>query len=114
MTKAPSWPFASSTLAVVTFVASVYVSFKVNGVLFSTVPIVDLGRWGGVRYTDLADGEIWRFFTAQLVHVKSPHMLYNAGCLLMVGGLVERHLGFICTLVLWAVAGGVATLISPV
>lgn len=114
MTKAPPWPFASFILAIVTFVASVFVSLKVNGLLFSTVPIVELGRWGGVRYADVAHGEVWRLLTAQLVHVKWPHMLYNAGCLLMVGGLIERQIGFVRTLAIWAFAGGGATLISPI
>ncbi len=114
LTKAPYWPVASVCMVIATIAASAFVSVKVNGVFFSTVPVVDLGRWGGIRFSDLAEGEVWRLLTAQLVHVKWPHMLYNAGCLLAVGGLVERQLGFIRTLVIWMIGGGLETLISPI
>ncbi|MEE9453628.1 MAG: rhomboid family intramembrane serine protease [Paracoccaceae bacterium] len=107
-------PMVSFLLATMTLIVSLWVSQKVNGTPLSTVRIVDLAEWGGVRYYELDIGNLWRVMTAQLVHVKWPHMLYNVVCLFAVGALIEKQIGRFWTLFVWGVIGGLATLISPI
>ena len=107
-------PFISILLASLTLLVSLYVSWAVNGTLLSTVRIVDLAHYGGVRFSDIAELKLWRFFTAQLVHVKWPHMLFNVACLFGIASLVEFRVGGFRALLLWMMSGGFATLISPI
>lgn len=108
------FPIVSFLLAITTFVVSVSISQIVNDTPFSTVQIIDLSKWGGVRLSDLNLYNIWRVLSAQLVHVKWPHMLYNVFCLFGVGALAERHFGRFWTLFIWGFIGGLATLVSPI
>lgn len=82
--------------------------------MLSTVRIVDLADNGGVRFSDIEELKLWRLFTAQLVHVKWPHMLFNVACLFGIGWLIEQKIGGFRTLITWMVAGGTATLFSPI
>jgi len=107
-------PRFATAISLLTLAVSLYVSWRVNGVLLSTVRIVDLAEHGGVRFSDIRELKLWRFFTAQLVHVKWPHMLFNVACLYGIAALVERKLGGLRAFLIWAIAGGVATLISPI
>ncbi len=107
-------PMVSILLATTTLIVSLCVSQIVNGTPLSTVRIVDLAEWGGVRYYELSFGNLWRVMTAQLVHVKWPHMLYNVVCLFAAGALIEKQIGRFWTLLIWGVIGGLATLISPI
>ncbi|MBD8890952.1 rhomboid family intramembrane serine protease [Roseibium litorale] len=108
------FPVAVLCLAVVTAVASLAVSYLDDGNALSTVQISALRRFGGTTFEDLANLEIWRLVSAQLIHAKNEHMMYNAVCLLLVGGLLESRIGALRVLVIWLVAGGLATLISPI
>ena len=107
-------PMVSLLLASVTLIVSLYVSQVVNGTPFSTVRIIDLAKLGGVRYYELDISNLWRIMTAQLVHVKWLHMLYNVVCLFAVGALIEKQIGRCWTLFVWGTIGGFATLISPI
>lgn len=109
-----SYPLrAAPALAVVTLLTSMLVAFIVTGTPFSTVRIVDLAHWSGLELTAFSIEDSWRLLTAQLVHVKWPHMLFNVVCLALVAGLVERRIGAFGTLLIWALIGGTATAISP-
>ena len=108
------WPLIIPLLCALTLAGSLYVSWQVNGKLLSTVRIVDLANYGGVSSSDVKEFKLWRFVTAQFVHVRWPHMLFNVMCLFGIGCLVERQIGWIRTFLVWLVAGGFATLISPV
>lgn len=39
----------------------------------------------------IADGELWRLVTGNLVHLSTPHFLYDVTALLVAGALVEMH-----------------------
>ncbi|SFO16737.1 Membrane associated serine protease, rhomboid family [Cohaesibacter marisflavi] len=105
---------ASMVLSLATIVASVWVAYDATGSLFSTVRVSALRGYGATTFADIANLELWRLITAQLIHVKQGHMLYNAVCLLLVGSLVESKLGSLRTLAIWLFAGGLATYVSPI
>lgn len=109
-----NFPFTTSILTILTLGASLFISWRVNGALLSTVRIVDLAENGGVRFSDIRELKLWRFFTAQLVHVRWPHMLFNVACLFGISWLIERKIGSFRTLAIWVFAGGTATLFSPI
>lgn len=102
-------PWATLFLAAATVALSVHVAIEISGSWPGRVRIVQLEDYG-VRFGHLLGGEFWRLATAQLVHVKPPHMLSNVFCLLLVGAAVERHVGFLRLLLLWLVGGSLATL----
>jgi len=98
-------------IAVSTFLISIAVSFKVNGIFFSTVSIVDLS-FLGVTHENLIHFEWWRLVTAQLIHVKWPHMVFNTIYLFLLGRKIEELSGVIPLLSLWILGGGIATYFS--
>lgn len=107
-------PVASILLAVLTIGFSMSVAERVNGFPFSDVPVIELASFGGVRISDLRDLELWRLATAQLVHAKWLHMLFNVGCLVIMGSPVERVIGKRQLLFCWFIGGGLATAVSPI
>lgn len=104
-------PWCTLLLCLATVVLSVHAAVEVSGTWLGIVRIVELESYG-LRFSYLLELEFWRLITAQLVHVKQPHMLSNVFCLLLVGTAVERHVGFIRVLLLWLIGGSVAILIS--
>jgi membrane associated rhomboid family serine protease len=100
-------PWCTLLLCAATVALSVYAAIETSGTWLGRVRIVELERYG-VRFEHIQNLELWRLVTAQLVHVKQPHMLSNAFCLLLVGAAVERHVGFSRLLVLWLVGGSIA------
>ena len=104
-------PWCTLLLCAATAAVSVHAAIEISGTWLGTVRIVELEKYG-LRVRHMYELELWRLITAQLVHVKQPHMLSNVFCLLLVGTAVERHVGFIRLLVLWLIGGALATLIS--
>lgn len=119
MTQAPpptsaSWrtlPWATLLLAAATAILSVHAAVEISGSWLARVRIVQLEDYG-LRLGYLRDLQLWRLVTAQLVHVKQPHMVSSVFCLLLVGAAVERNLGFVRLCLLWLVGGSLATLFS--
>jgi rhomboid family GlyGly-CTERM serine protease len=64
----------------------------------------------------VADGEIWRLVTGNLVHWSTPHLLYDVAALLVAGALIEvqrcRHFATLC-LVSGAVIGVMLYIAMP-
>lgn len=104
-------PWCTLLLCAATAAVSVRVSIEISGTWLGKVRIVELESYG-LRFRYIRELELWRLITAQLVHVKQPHMLSNVLCLLLVGTAVERHMGFIRLLVLWLIGGATAMLIG--
>lgn len=104
----------SITLTVLTVVVSLGVSYFANGRIFSTVKMPTLRTYGGTTFDDMRHLEIWRLITAQFIHAKQAHMLFNALCLFLLGSLVESRVGGWRTFLVWLIAGGIATVISPI
>ena len=104
----------AATLALLTIVASVAVTYRVSGSASGVVRVTDLRQYGGTTFEDVGNLELWRLASAQLIHVKLLHMLLNALGLLLMGSVVEGRIGGKRTLMIWLLAGGVATLVSPI
>lgn len=104
-------PWGTLLLCTATAAVSAHAAFDIAGTWFGRVRIVDLEEYG-VRLNHLLDFELWRLVTSQLVHVKQKHMLLNVLCMLLLGIGIERHIGFARLLLLWLVAGSIATLVS--
>lgn len=104
-------PWCTLLLAAATATMSVYAAIEISGTWPGRVRIVQLENYG-LRFEHLRELELWRLITAQLVHVKQPHMVSDVFCLLLIGSAVERHVGFIRLLVLWLIGGSMATLFS--
>jgi rhomboid protease GluP len=84
----------------------------VHGKPWSTVPILQLRNYGGVDHGQLANGEWWRLLTAQFVHVKQAHMLFNVVTLFLLALAVERATGPFVLLSLWLLSGVAGILAS--
>lgn len=104
-------PWCTLLLCVATAVVSVYAAIEISGSWLGQVRIVELERYG-LRFRHLGEFELWRLVTAQLVHVRQPHMISDVFFLLLVGAAVERHVGFARLMLLWLVGGSIATLLS--
>ena len=104
-------PWCTLVLCVATAVVSVHAAIEISGSWLGRVRIVELERYG-LRFEHLRDLELWRLVTAQLVHVRQPHMVSDVVCLLLVGSAVERHVGPVRLLTLWLVGGSLAMLVS--
>ncbi|MGX5843623.1 rhomboid family intramembrane serine protease [Mesorhizobium sp. ArgA1] len=104
----------AATLALITAVVSVLVTYKVSGSWFGVVSVVSLREYGGTTFEDVGNFELWRLASAQLIHVKLLHMLLNVICLVLIASQVERRVGGITTLLIWLLAGGLATLLSTI
>ncbi|MCX8996535.1 rhomboid family intramembrane serine protease [Rhizobiaceae bacterium BDR2-2] len=108
------WLNVSAALTILTIVVSFSVAYSANHQLFGTVKMPILRGYGGTTFEDIRNFELWRVVTAQLIHAKQAHMLLNALCLLLLGSLVESRVGGWWTFSIWLIAGGIATVISPI
>jgi len=108
------WHSAATYLSVLTIIVSLTVAYLVNGSFVSTVRMVDLRSYGGTTFEDIRNFELWRIAFAQMLHSKMPHMLFNAACLYLLGRLIEDASGGFTMLAVWLVAGGAATVLSPI
>lgn len=104
-------PWCTLLLCAATVALSVHAAIEISGTWLGRVRIVELESYG-LRFSHLRELELWRLITAQLVHVKQPHMLSDVLCLLLVGTAVERHVGSIRLFLLWLIGGSIAMLIS--
>jgi rhomboid protease GluP len=104
-------PWCTLLLCAGTVALSVHAAIEISGTWLGRVRIVELEPYG-LRLGHLRELEVWRLVTAQLVHVKQPHMVGSVFCLLLLGTAVERHIGFVRLLLLWLVGGSIAMLIS--
>lgn len=104
-------PWCTLLLCAATLTLSIHTAIEITGTWLGKVKIVQLENYG-LRFSYLQDLELWRLITAQLVHVKQPHMVGDVFCLALVGTAVERNLGSIRLFVLWLVGGSIAMLIS--
>jgi rhomboid protease GluP len=104
-------PWCTLLLCAATVALSVHAAIEISGTWLGRVRIVQLEDYG-VRFEHLREFEFWRLVTAQLVHVKQPHMVGDVFCLLLVGTAVERHVGFVRLFLLWLIGGSITMLFS--
>ncbi|WP_158637169.1 rhomboid family intramembrane serine protease [Arenimonas daejeonensis] len=104
-------PWCTLLLCAATAMLSVHAAIEISGTWLGRVRIVQLEDYG-LRFGYLRDLELWRLVTAQLVHVKQPHMVSDVFCLLLVGTAVERQVGSLRLFLLWLIGGSIAMLFS--
>ncbi|MCF2859168.1 rhomboid family intramembrane serine protease [Pseudoalteromonas sp. SMS1] len=102
-------PFFTFFLCAVTLCVSMLVALQITGTLLGKSRIIYLADYGGITWQSLKSMELWRFFTAQLIHVHQKHMLYNVLSILILGIILERQVGYKYMLSIWLVAGGFGT-----
>jgi rhomboid protease GluP len=107
-----AFPLISIVLAVGTLAVSLTVATVVNGSPWSSVRILELRNYGGVDNAHLANGEWWHLLTAQFVHVKPAHMLFNVVTLFLLSVCVERAAGSFRLALLWLFSGLAGTYAS--
>ncbi|NYZ61348.1 rhomboid family intramembrane serine protease [Luteimonas deserti] len=104
-------PWCTLLLCAATVAFSIHAAIEISGAWLGRVRIVEMERYG-LRFEHILDLELWRLVTAQLVHVRQPHMVSNVFCLFLVGTAVERHMGAIRVLAVWLIGGSMAMLVS--
>jgi rhomboid protease GluP len=107
-----SFPYVSVLISLVTLFVSSGLAYYLHGTAWSTVNLTELRTYGGFDFQKLSQGEVWRLLTAQFVHVKQFHMVFNVICLLLLGISIEPIVGKIKTLLLWFVAGALGIMAS--
>lgn len=71
---------------------------------------------GGLHASSVREGEVFRIFTAPLLHLHVPHLGFNVAALLGLGGALETQVGharFLLLVALSMLAGSMATLALP-
>lgn len=71
----------------------------------------DLAQFGATRGFDYGFADAWKLVASQWLHVKFPHMLFNAAIISIVGGAIERRYGW-AILLCSGLAGGVLAQIA--
>jgi rhomboid protease GluP len=78
-------------------------------VLFRSATLV---RWGGLFPMAVADGEWGRLLTSMWLHAHPLHLILNLVFLWQLGSIVERMLGPLVFLIVYLLAGVLATAVS--
>jgi rhomboid protease GluP len=104
--------FFSITLGIATFVSSTVVSGLVNANPLITVQSSDLMNYGAMNGEHLQFSELWRLLSAQFVHSKFGHMIFNAVMLFFLGSAIEKSVGSLQFLVIWFFSGVLGILAS--
>ncbi|OFZ24328.1 MAG: hypothetical protein A2381_04850 [Bdellovibrionales bacterium RIFOXYB1_FULL_37_110] len=105
-------PWGAILLASSTFITSTIIAVIVNGNPWGTVKIVDLNIYGGISNFHIMNGQWWRFFSSQLVHVKSGHMIFNVVTLFLLSLAVERATNARSLFIIWIMSGAIGTYAS--
>ena len=105
------FPYCTILLSATILIVSFYAAYEITGSLFSRVRITDLEKYG-VRIEYLIEGELWRLFTSQIVHVKQLHMIFNVVSFFLLGICLERYIGSSRFFLLWFVSGAVGAVFS--
>ena len=92
--------------------SSMTVAYSLTGSIFGNIPMTRLGELGGVTVADLYRLEFWRLFTAQVIHSKQIHMLYNTLSLVLLGFGLEKRIGWLTFFLVWLIAGAAGTVYS--
>jgi rhomboid protease GluP len=75
-------------------------------------PSLTLVRWGGLAPAAVVDGEWWRLLSAMWLHAHPLHLILNLVFLWQLGSIVERMLGPFVFLIVYLLAGVLATAVS--
>jgi len=101
------------TVAIVGINVVVFALMVINGVSPMGPTEAQLIRWGADFGPLSLDGQPWRVFTSNYVHIGLFHILLNMWCLWNLGRLAERILGpwtYLLTYTICGIAGSLASL----
>jgi rhomboid protease GluP len=79
--------------ALITWIVSAFIAYKIHGSPFSTVSSEELLAWGAIDGGALKSWEVWRIFTSQVIHSKQAHMNFNVILGYILGLVIEQRLG---------------------
>ena len=69
---------------------------------------------GAANGQSLSGGAWWRIVSSQFLHVHFLHMLFNAGCVAVIGALIERQHGWWRIAVVYFFGGSMGQLASVI
>lgn len=90
----------------------VFIIMVFSGVSIMSPKSNELLFWGGVRRSEVLNGEWWRLLTNMFVHSGLLHILYNGIALVLVGVFVEPIFGRKRYLIIYFVSGICGSLAS--
>jgi rhomboid protease GluP len=67
-------------------------------------------RVGALNADLLSAGQWWRLITSQFLHVHIAHLVFNMAALLLLGAALERHIGSVRFILLFAIGGSIGQL----
>ncbi|MDX5347787.1 MAG: rhomboid family intramembrane serine protease [Hymenobacteraceae bacterium] len=102
--------FTTSIIADANILVFLIMIFSGVHILYPTG--VDLLEWGGVRRSEVLQGEWWRLFTAMFVHAGVMHLMLNIVGLGLISIFIEPVLGRIRMMILYLMAGIFASIAS--
>ncbi|MEP3350873.1 MAG: rhomboid family intramembrane serine protease [Marinomonas sp.] len=105
-------PIASIGLGLATVLCSMIVAYIVTGSFLGKVTMIQLKSFGGITVSHMANWEVWRLLSSQLVHAKQYHMFYNVLSLIVLGYAIEKRIGWLMFFLVWFLAGTSGTLYS--
>ncbi len=99
------------TPAIIAIDVAVFVAMvaQSGGPMFSSPTLV---RWGGLFPAAVVDGQWWRLLTSMWLHAHPLHLVLNLVFLWQLGSIVERMLGPLVFLIVYLLAGVLATAVS--
>ncbi|HMN45389.1 MAG TPA: rhomboid family intramembrane serine protease [Povalibacter sp.] len=62
----------------------------------------------------LSNGQWWRIVTSQFLHVHFLHMLFNAGCVVVIGSFIEKRYGWWSVAAVYFCGGSIGQIASVV
>ncbi len=98
------------TIILTWFVAA----FALDQPLFASQKSRMLTTLGAANGELLSSGEWWRIATSQFLHVHFLHMLFNAGCIAVVGAFVEQRHGWWKVALVYFCGGSIGQIASVV
>jgi rhomboid protease GluP len=96
---------ASCALALAVLVIWCTSAVRLDQSLLATQTSSALLKLGAADGNLFASGEWWRLMTSQFLHVHCLHMLFNVGCILVIGPFVERALIWYGLMIVYLVGG---------
>lgn len=105
-------PF-SLLLSLVIVITWCIVAFALDQPLIAAQKSAKLMSYGAANGESLGN-EWWRIVTSQFLHVHLLHMLFNAGCIAIIGSSIERRHAWWRTALIYFVGGCVGQVASVV
>lgn len=109
----PLSPF-SVLLSGAVILAWCLVAFTLDQPLLAPQKSSSLMTVGGANGELIHTGEWWRIVTSQFLHVHFLHMLFNAGCVAVVGTFLEQRHGWWRVALAYVVGGSVGQMASVI